>query len=101
MAQRGIPRLSSWQEFVLMVLPAQQLAFSLHDVSDSRQIPPAGVHALPWVQRPIGLSPTLEQITLVASGRLAEPQQSSSVWQVSPVGRQPLGGWQMSTPVGP
>jgi hypothetical protein len=28
------------------------------------------------------------------------PQQSASLWQSSPVGWQPLGGWQMSTPVG-
>jgi hypothetical protein len=30
----------------------------------------------------------------------AEPQQSASFWQSSPVGWHPLGGWQMSTPVG-
>jgi hypothetical protein len=30
-----------------------------------------------------------------------EPQQSASVRQISPVGRQPLGGWHTKTPVGP
>jgi hypothetical protein len=32
---------------------------------------------------------------------VAEPQQSASSRQTSPVGRHPLGGWQTKTPVGP
>jgi hypothetical protein len=66
-------------------------------------MPPAGVHELPALQRPMALSPSrVHSIPLVSpSGRFAEPQQSEFSRQISPVGWQPLGGWQMSTPVGP
>ena len=36
-----------------------------------------------------------------ASASAAEPQQSSSVRQVSPSTWQPVAGWQTVTPVGP
>jgi hypothetical protein len=78
----------------LTVLPRQQLALALHDVSWSRQIPPAGVHELPLSQRPITLlSSFWHTICDVSpSGRVAEPQQSESSAQISPVGWHPLGG---------
>jgi hypothetical protein len=84
-------------------LPAQQLVFALHESLCSRQIAPAGEHALPLLQRPTGLVPTFSQVTSERSpsGEPAEPQQSESAMQVSPVGLHPLGGWQISTPVGP
>jgi len=34
-------------------------------------------------------------------GKPSAPQQSVSSWQISPVGRQPLAGWQIMIPVGP
>ena len=57
--QRGMPRLSRRQVAFCMTLPAQQFALALHDWLCRRQMPPAGVQALPLSQRPIGLSPSL------------------------------------------
>jgi hypothetical protein len=82
----------------------------LHDIVDSRQIEPAGLHALPLSQRPKAAPGAFSQWTsedwpppeeFVDPGAPRWPQQSLSLWQSSPVGRQPLGGWQMNTPVGP
>ena len=76
-----------------------------------RQIEPAALHALPLEQRPKVAPAALLQTTFVICpippppeifvepGEPAAPQQSESVWQISPVGRHPLGGWQISTPV--
>jgi len=63
---------------------------------------PAGEQELPLSQRPTALVPTFWQRTFaVESGVPGPPQQSSSRRHSSPVGRQPLGGWQISTPEGP
>jgi hypothetical protein len=101
----GMPRLSCTQVGGTEVseLPAQQLVLALHDVNSSLQMAPAGLHELPLSQRPIGLLSSLLHWTfdVSPSGRVAEPQQSESWAQISPVGWQPLGGWQMKTPVGP
>src|SRR5688500_3554308 len=98
-----MPRLSCLHVMLLIVLPAQQFALALQDSSERRQIPPAGVHELPASQRPTALSPVLLLRTpvLSPSGRVVEPQQSPSSRQISPVGWQRLGGWQISTPLGP
>lgn len=100
--QRGMPRLSCLQVFFWSTLPAQQFAFALQDSDWRRQMAPAGLHLLPLSQRPIVAPAALEQVTFESgpSGSVAEPQQSLSSWQSSPVGWQPLGGWQMRTPVG-
>jgi hypothetical protein len=87
-------------------VPAQQRSVALHEFVASRQMAPAGEHALPLSQRPtaaVGLD--FAQWTFVISprglpfGTPGAPQQSLSVVQSSPVGWQPLGGWQMSRPV--
>ena len=76
-----------------------------------RQIEPAALHALPLEQRPKVAPAALLQTTFVICpippepeifvepGEPAAPQQSESLWQISPVGRHPLGGWHISTPV--
>jgi hypothetical protein len=83
-----MPRLSCLQVFSCKTLPEQQLAFALHSMVWSLQMPPAGVHALPASQRPMLLPSSLEHtIPLVSpSGRVADPQQSTSSRQISPVG---------------
>lgn len=82
-------------------LPAQQSALALHCVVCRRQTAPAGSHACPFVHLPTGAPPGLLHVTFafVPSGWVAEPQQSSSSLQSSPVGRHPLGGWQTITPL--
>ena len=86
-----------------MTFPAQQLFSALQEDVASLHIAPFGRQALPLLQRPTGSDAfAFEQTTLpLPPGMFAEPQQSLSVWHVSPVGRQPLGGWQTATPVGP
>jgi hypothetical protein len=76
------------QVFSCRTLPEQQLAFALHWMSWRRQMPPAGVHALPASQRPMALSPSrLHSTPLVSpSGSVADPQQSVLSRQISPVG---------------
>ena len=84
-----------------MTLPEQQLFSALHVVVASLQMAPAGRHALPLSQRPtasVGL--VLLQLPVpVVPCVPPKPQQSLSERQISPVGRQPLGGWQMNRPV--
>jgi hypothetical protein len=84
-------------------LPAQQLAFALHELVDRRQIAPAGLQELPLVHRPTSFVPDFSQVTwaLSPSGNPSDPQQSLSARQTSPVGRQPLAGWQINIPIGP
>jgi hypothetical protein len=92
--QRGIPRKSCWQTSGFrLTFPAQQLFSALQDVVASLHTAPAGRQALPLSQRPTG-SPgfALLQVTPVEPAPLPPPQQSKSVLQISPVGRQPLGG---------
>jgi hypothetical protein len=86
--QRGIPRLSCLHVGKFSELPAQQLVLALHDVKSSLQMPPAGVHALPPSHRPIALLSIFAHSTLDLgpSGRVAEPQQSESSAQISPLG---------------
>jgi len=82
--------------------PAQQLFSALHEPVASLQTAPAGRQAFPLSQRPTGSpAPLLHFTEPLPPGNPAEPQQSESLTQISPVGRQPLGGWQTNTPVGP
>jgi hypothetical protein len=99
--QRGIPRMSCWQtNSFWLTLPAQQLFSALQELIASLQMAPAGRQELPLSQRPTGsLGFSLLQVTPVPVGRGSPPQQSLSIWQSSPVGRQPLGGWQMKRPL--
>jgi hypothetical protein len=99
--QRGMPRMSCWQtNGFWLTLPAQQLFSALHDVVASLQIAPAGLHALPLSQRPTSAPAALVQLpTPVTPWVPPYPQQSESVRHTSPVGRHPLGGWQIRTPV--
>jgi hypothetical protein len=99
--QRGMPRMSCWQTSGFwLTLPAQQLFSALHDIVLSLQIAPAGRHAMPLSQRPTGsLAFALLQLPVPVWPLMpSKPQQSASERQTSPVGRQPLGGWQTSTP---
>jgi hypothetical protein len=83
-----------------LTLPEQQLFSALHDMVASLQIAPAGRHALPLSHRPTA-SPAFALLQLpvpVDPWTPPNPQQSASVPQISPVGRQPLGGWQMRRP---
>ena len=100
---RGMPSRSCWHTVgSLFTLPAQQLFSALHDPVASLHTAPAARHALPLSQRPTGSPGVLLHVTdPFPPGMPCEPQQSESVWQISPVGRHPLGGWQISTPVGP
>ena len=84
-----------------MTLPAQQLFSALQDMLASLQIAPAGRHALPLSQRPTGSFglALLQLPTPVDPCTPPKPQQSESVRHTSPVGRQPLGGWQIKTPL--
>ena len=93
--QRGMPRRSCWQtRGFWLTLPAQQLFSALQDVVASLHTAPLPRHALPLSQRPtasVGLA--LLHVTLpFPPGMFTEPQQSLSPRQISPVGRQPLGG---------
>ena len=92
--QRGMPRLSCWHTVgSLFTLPAQQLFSALHEPTASLQTAPEGRHALPLSHRPTGSPGLLEHLTEpLPPGIPAEPQQSESSTQTSPVGRQPLGG---------
>jgi hypothetical protein len=94
--------MSCWQtKGFRLTLPAQQLFSALHDVVASLQMAPAGLQALPLSQRPtasFGFA-LLQLPTPVCPCTPPKPQQSASPRQTSPVGRQPLGGWQISTPV--
>ena len=94
--------MSCWQtNGFWLTLPAQQLFSALHVIVASLQMAPAGLQALPLSQRPttsVGFA--LAQLpTPVWPCTPPNPQQSASPRQTSPVGRQPLGGWQTSTPV--
>lgn len=82
-----------------MVLPAQQFASALHAEVANRQMAPAARHAVPFVHRPTVSFGALSQMTspFPPPGLNAEPQQSASTRHVSPVGLQPVGGWQTST----
>jgi len=92
--QRGIPRLSCWQtKGFWLTLPAQQLFSALHDIVAILHMAPAGRHALPLSQRPTGsLGLFLLHSTPVEAEEPMPPQQSECVAQISPVGRQPVGG---------
>jgi hypothetical protein len=99
--QRGIPRMSCWQTSGFwLTLPAQQLFSALHDITFSLQMAPAGLQAIPLSQRPTGsLAFDLLQWPVPVWPLMpSKPQQSESPAHTSPVGRQPLGGWQTSTP---
>jgi hypothetical protein len=88
-------------------VPEQQLFSALHELEKSLHTAPLGRHALPLSQRPkVSVALALLHVTLPfptvgPMGRFFDPQQSSSERQISPVGRQPLGGWHTATPVGP
>ena len=86
------PTLSGLHVSLLCVSPEQQLVVALQVAFAVRQIEPLGLHCVTIAHTPnasAGFS--LWQIWL---------QQSRSVTQRSPDGRQPLACWQMDTPVG-
>jgi hypothetical protein len=90
-------------------VPLQQRSVALQLIDARRQIEPPGLQAWPVSQRPRVAPGALLQWTFAAwpappsslmePADPGDPQQSASVAQSSPVGRQPLGGWQMKTPV--
>lgn len=108
--QRGIPSESCLQfSGCVWTVPAQHSSVALHELVARRQMAPAGAQALPCAQRPSVAPGSLLQCTSVVfppppdfvdPGAPGAPQQSLSVWQSSPVGWHPLGGWQTYAPVG-
>lgn len=79
----------------------QHTALVLHDVVLSLQTLPGGEHVLPFAQRPgvVAVAPLQTTLVVPPNGRFAEPQQSPSAMQTSPVGLQPDAGWQIRNPV--
>jgi hypothetical protein len=85
--QRGMPSRSCWQlRGCVCTVPAQQRSVALQDVTASRQMAPAGLHAWPLSQRPIAAPAALLQctfviappLTFVEPGAPGAPQQSLS-----------------------
>jgi hypothetical protein len=64
--QRGMPRLS-WTQFVLTVwtVPEQQRSVDEQENAARRQIEPAGLHLLPWSQRPTAAPAALLHVVFV------------------------------------
>jgi hypothetical protein len=86
--QRGMPSKSCLQlSGCVCTVPAQHRSVALHDVIASRQMAPAGLHALPLSQRPTAAPAALLQCTFVICppemfvepGAPGAPQQSLSV----------------------
>jgi hypothetical protein len=79
--QRGMPRLS-WTQLVLTcwTVPEQQRSVAWQENAERRQMEPAGLHLLPWSQRPTEAPAALLHVVFASepSGRPAEPQQSLS-----------------------
>jgi hypothetical protein len=87
--QRGMPRRSCLQlRGCVCTVPEQQRSVALHEFVASRQIAPAGLHALPLSQRPNVAPAAFEQTTsldcplppsiFVEPGEPSTPQQSES-----------------------
>lgn len=105
--QRGIPSESSLQQLSGFELQkdelgapfgSQQLFSAEQDEVLGLQMLPGSRHFIPLSQRPNSwVGEPFEQLTgpSTGGGDPAEPQQSLSVLQSSPVGEQPEGGWQM------
>jgi hypothetical protein len=86
--QRGMPSRSCWQlSGCVCTVPAQHRSVALHDVTSSRQMAPAGLHASPLSQRPMAAPVALLQctfviappLTFVEPGAPGAPQQSLSL----------------------
>ena len=101
--QRGTPTLSVLHVSMLLQLPAQQSQDALHDIVESLQTSPFGLHPIGLRHTPTKLPAAMEQVTGLPEppGSPAEPQQSEFFAQTSPTTWQPLAGWQTGTPVGP
>jgi hypothetical protein len=101
--QRGTPMMSGLHVSMVWQLPEQQSHDALHDLVESLQTSPFGLHPVGLRQTPSGLPAAITQVTLPAPGpgSPADPQQSESVVHTSPTTWQPLAGWQTRTPVGP
>jgi hypothetical protein len=108
---RGIPRASLRQQLAGSLLHqlasgalfgSQQLFSAEHDSVLGLQMLPGSRHACPLSHRPnCCAGDDFEHVTapFTGGGEPAEPQQSLSVAQSSPVGEHPDGGWQiMSLP---
>jgi hypothetical protein len=101
---RGTPTLSSLHVSRVWQLPLQQSHDELHDIVESLQTSPSGLHPIGFLQMPTafgGVMSHVAGIVVDAFGKPAAPQQSMSCVQRSPTGWQPLAGWQTRTPVGP
>jgi len=79
---------------MLFGLMPQQTSLVLQDVLASLHTLPGGEQVLPFVQRPgvVAVAPLQVTVVVLPKGRFAEPQQSPSLSQISPVGRQPDAG---------
>jgi hypothetical protein len=80
---------------------SQQLFSAEHDDVLGLQIDPASRHAVPLSQRPnscVGLDFAHVTGPFSGGGAPDHPQQSLSLRQISPVGAQPEGGWQIMKP---
>jgi hypothetical protein len=100
---RGTPSSSGLQVAWDRELPEQQLEPALHELVETLQISPSGLHPIAAAQTPSVLPAEMLQVTGVvpAPGNPALPQQSESRAHTSPVVWQPLDGKQTSAPVGP
>jgi hypothetical protein len=89
------------------VLPAQHWASWLQLSDSSLQVFPAGLQCCQLAHRPTvapaNFAHTTRELScwVVPFGRPSAPQQSVSSRQISPVGRQPLAGWQIMIPLAP
>jgi hypothetical protein len=88
---------------IVLQFPAQQSHDELHDIVDSLQTSPFGLHPCGFTHTPTVPPAAIEQTTGLPEppGNPAAPQQSVSCRHTSPTGWQPLAVWQTSTPVGP
>jgi hypothetical protein len=93
-AHRGTPTLSSLQVSRFWQLPLQQSHEELHDIVESLQTSPSGLHPCGLRQTPTMKGIEMSHVTGVPDppGKPADPQQSVSFVQRSPTGWQPLAG---------
>ena len=102
-----MPRLSCLHVSCVSQLPEQQSQDELHDMFESLQTAPLGLHPVGFWQTPTAPpvplhveQPPCDWHPPPGGGKAADPQHWSSLVQRSPTRWQPLAGWQTRTPVG-
>jgi hypothetical protein len=90
-----MPTLSNLQVFLVLQLPLQQSHEALHIAPGTLQTSPSGLQPCGLRHTPTVNGGVIWHVTGLPGlfpGRPAAPQQSVSVSQESPTGRQPLAG---------